>query len=148
MKVGRNDPCPCGSGKKYKKCCLAKDQEAQAKQSPIVGEIAPPFARPSSLPFPLADQTEPSRSAPVVPVPHPTPPSRQRTPAEQRLDARWKEFESQDGEGRIGVFFKTLDDQELMVDDMAFEMLSRRLTRHKDCPKLVPSFAEVGQEFE
>jgi SEC-C motif-containing protein len=23
-KVGRNDPCPCGSGKKYKHCCLAK----------------------------------------------------------------------------------------------------------------------------
>jgi len=23
-KVGRNDPCPCGSGKKYKKCCLRK----------------------------------------------------------------------------------------------------------------------------
>jgi hypothetical protein len=23
-KVGRNDPCPCGSGKKYKKCCLGK----------------------------------------------------------------------------------------------------------------------------
>jgi preprotein translocase subunit SecA len=22
-KVGRNDPCPCGSGKKYKKCCGA-----------------------------------------------------------------------------------------------------------------------------
>jgi preprotein translocase subunit SecA len=21
--VGRNDPCPCGSGKKYKKCCSA-----------------------------------------------------------------------------------------------------------------------------
>jgi preprotein translocase subunit SecA len=20
-KVGRNDPCPCGSGKKYKQCC-------------------------------------------------------------------------------------------------------------------------------
>jgi len=24
-KVGRNDPCPCGSGKKYKNCCLDKD---------------------------------------------------------------------------------------------------------------------------
>lgn len=23
-KVGRNDPCPCGSGKKYKKCCINK----------------------------------------------------------------------------------------------------------------------------
>ncbi|MHB1743751.1 MAG: SEC-C metal-binding domain-containing protein [Acidobacteriaceae bacterium] len=22
-KVGRNEPCPCGSGKKYKKCCGA-----------------------------------------------------------------------------------------------------------------------------
>lgn len=25
-KVGRNDPCPCGSGKKYKKCCLGKEE--------------------------------------------------------------------------------------------------------------------------
>ncbi len=24
-KVGRNEPCPCGSGKKYKKCCLPRD---------------------------------------------------------------------------------------------------------------------------
>jgi preprotein translocase subunit SecA len=24
-KIGRNDPCPCGSGKKYKKCCMKKD---------------------------------------------------------------------------------------------------------------------------
>jgi hypothetical protein len=24
VKIGRNDPCPCGSGKKYKKCCLNK----------------------------------------------------------------------------------------------------------------------------
>lgn len=28
-KVGRNDPCPCGSGKKYKKCCLSKLEEAR-----------------------------------------------------------------------------------------------------------------------
>ena len=24
-KIGRNDPCPCGSGKKYKKCCGKKE---------------------------------------------------------------------------------------------------------------------------
>jgi hypothetical protein len=29
-KVGRNDPCPCGSGLKYKKCCLPKNEEAIA----------------------------------------------------------------------------------------------------------------------
>ncbi len=28
-KIGRNDPCPCGSGKKYKNCCMKKDQEAE-----------------------------------------------------------------------------------------------------------------------
>jgi len=28
--IGRNDPCPCNSGKKYKKCCLLKvDQMKQ-----------------------------------------------------------------------------------------------------------------------
>ena len=26
-KIGRNDPCPCGSGRKFKKCCLGKDQQ-------------------------------------------------------------------------------------------------------------------------
>jgi hypothetical protein len=26
-KVGRNDPCPCGSGKKYKKCCMEKEAD-------------------------------------------------------------------------------------------------------------------------
>ena len=26
LKIGRNDPCPCGSGKKYKKCCLLKNE--------------------------------------------------------------------------------------------------------------------------
>jgi tetratricopeptide (TPR) repeat protein len=28
-KIGRNDPCFCGSGKKYKRCCLAKVEEAE-----------------------------------------------------------------------------------------------------------------------
>ena len=31
-KVGPNDPCPCGSGKKYKKCCMQKDKEAGMEQ--------------------------------------------------------------------------------------------------------------------
>lgn len=25
-KIGRNESCPCGSGKKYKKCCMNKDR--------------------------------------------------------------------------------------------------------------------------
>ena len=28
---GRNEPCHCGSGRKYKQCCLAKDEAAATK---------------------------------------------------------------------------------------------------------------------
>src|SRR5260370_42138980 len=31
-KPGSNDPCPCGSGNKYKKCCLAKEQAVAREQ--------------------------------------------------------------------------------------------------------------------
>lgn len=31
-KIGRNEPCPCGSGKKYKKCCLKKENIYKEKQ--------------------------------------------------------------------------------------------------------------------
>ena len=31
-KLGHNDPCHCGSGNKYKKCCLAKDEAAAKSQ--------------------------------------------------------------------------------------------------------------------
>jgi hypothetical protein len=32
---GRNDPCPCGSGKKYKRCCLSTD-EAVARDQQVL----------------------------------------------------------------------------------------------------------------
>jgi tetratricopeptide (TPR) repeat protein len=34
QKVGRNDPCPCGSGRKYKKCCLKTNEEIQGSMNP------------------------------------------------------------------------------------------------------------------
>ena len=39
MHVGRNDPCPCGSGKKYKKCCYDKleHQKKYASPNPMPG---------------------------------------------------------------------------------------------------------------
>jgi tetratricopeptide (TPR) repeat protein len=32
-KTGRNDPCPCGSGQKYKRCCLPRDDAADAARA-------------------------------------------------------------------------------------------------------------------
>ena len=41
--VGRNDPCPCGSGKKFKKCCLPKKEELELKlqSQPTQEELFP-----------------------------------------------------------------------------------------------------------
>ncbi len=36
-KLGRNDPCHCGSGKKYKKCCYDKDQALLRDASQYAG---------------------------------------------------------------------------------------------------------------
>ncbi|MEK3751329.1 SEC-C metal-binding domain-containing protein [Paenibacillus sp. FSL E2-8871] len=56
-KIGRNDMCPCGSGKKYKKCCLGKETSAvesimqlvnkeEAAASETVAEKQEPVAQP------------------------------------------------------------------------------------------------------
>jgi tetratricopeptide (TPR) repeat protein len=46
-KIGRNDPCACGSGKKYKKCCMARDEAAALAARPAQAAAAP--ARQPSL---------------------------------------------------------------------------------------------------
>jgi|HubBroStandDraft_4_1064222.scaffolds.fasta_scaffold254198_2 tetratricopeptide (TPR) repeat protein len=45
-KIGRNDLCPCGSGKKYKKCCMASDETAARAARPAQPAAAAP-RRPS-----------------------------------------------------------------------------------------------------
>lgn len=37
MQTGRNDPCPCGSGRKYKRCCLDKRREMPLEYKVLAG---------------------------------------------------------------------------------------------------------------
>ena len=37
---GRNEPCHCGSGRKYKQCCLPKDEAADAKRRAAAAKAA------------------------------------------------------------------------------------------------------------
>jgi hypothetical protein len=104
MKIGRNDPCHCGSGKKYKKCYMPKDQEAERTQ------------RLALAPKPVATVAQPDDFQP----PQPPPPD----PRAEAFNARWEEFEAQDYQGQIALFTTTLDEPELMDEEMAFEMLS------------------------
>jgi tetratricopeptide (TPR) repeat protein len=51
-KPGRNDPCPCGSGKKYKRCCRDKDEAAERT---ALAATPPPPHPPGHLPGRVAD---------------------------------------------------------------------------------------------
>ncbi len=105
-KIGRNAPCPCGSGKKYKQCCLAQDEAArQATVTVSTPESAPPI----------------STRAPVTPAQLPSPPP---DPHIEAINTRWEAYEARDYEGRIALFTAMLDEPELMDDEMAFEMLN------------------------
>ena len=65
MKIGRNDTCPCGSGKKYKKCCLTKEEIFLIGEDVFYDQIEPLYKKVEfdinhffefeiSLPFQLA----------------------------------------------------------------------------------------------
>lgn len=68
MKAGRNDPCPCGSGKKFKKCCeskMAKGSLASAQVLTGTQKMSSLFNRnikPLSSPVPPAGPQEESSS--------------------------------------------------------------------------------------
>jgi hypothetical protein len=49
--LGRNDPCHCGSGRKYKLCCLDKDEAAErAARAKAAEQAPPPAAEPAAAP--------------------------------------------------------------------------------------------------
>ena len=45
-KIGRNDPCPCGSGKKYKHCCRERAEAQTRMPSPVQGAPDAPVHTP------------------------------------------------------------------------------------------------------
>lgn len=141
MKLGRNDPCHCGSGKKYKKCCLEKDEAAALVQQEQMLEYDDDYDddfddddedemtfQPDDSSSPRSglkeenqtdlelfddndydDDDDDDDDAPEIDV--------------QAANQRWKEFEKQKYEGKISLFLKTLEQPQLMDDEMAFDML-------------------------
>ncbi len=127
MKAGRNDPCPCGSGKKYKKCCLGKNREASA--TPALAASPSSLSAAGSGSDPLDTLKAALATAKAREAKTPKPP---RDPAIERAENRFKDFEAQAEEGRIALFQETLKDAELMDDEMAFAMLGQL---HTDAAK-------------
>ena len=84
LKSRRNDPCPCGSGRKYKKCCLRGDEDLvrqipAARQAEAIGHVDP--AAPAAESTVGEDSNDRDDSS--------LPPE-----ARGRLDSLWKEFDA------------------------------------------------------
>lgn len=105
MNIGRNEPCHCGSGKKYKKCCLARDEEAERAKTSSSPSVKPAPVFPPIASFDSRDESD------------------------EAWDERWKDFEEADYEKRIELFQQTLAERELMDREMAFEMLNELFTQ-------------------
>ncbi|HXM17797.1 MAG TPA: SEC-C metal-binding domain-containing protein [Candidatus Tumulicola sp.] len=65
QKVGRNDPCPCGSGRKHKRCCLGREAQRdafarslEARALPLLQEIARYAERVAGMPLNAVAQRE------------------------------------------------------------------------------------------
>src|SRR5438128_1530842 len=105
VKIGRNDPCWCGSGRKYKKCHLAADETAEHAR--LAAEQA---ARP-------AHSEDAPLSLPVMPAATPRPPEL------QAADAVWDRFEAAPHEERVRIVEDLIASGTPDPDDM-FEMMS------------------------
>ncbi len=79
-KVGRNDPCPCGSGKKFKKCCESKMAKRSIGNAQVLGgsqKMSSLFSRnvqplTPSKPIAKADDKSKTEEAPKKEGPDPS----------------------------------------------------------------------------
>jgi hypothetical protein len=125
QKLGRNDPCWCGSGKKYKHCHMHQDQ-AEARES----AVKPPPAMPAA-----------ANPAPMKP-PAPEPPP---VPSEiQAINTRWEQFEVADLKGKVVLFLEILASGEMDREE-AYEMLQgiRDQTDPRRDPQARARYAEL-----
>src|SRR5581483_2663861 len=96
LKLGRNDPCHCGSGRKYKKCHLAAD-EAREHEEATARAAAPALflpERPIQPPAPL----------PILPN---LPPA-EKTPEALAEEAFWARFAGAAYPERLAIFAEEL----------------------------------------
>jgi hypothetical protein len=135
--VGRNDPCPCGSGKKFKKCCLLPagsrpgipawlwEEPARSLFGGVLGPSAGSTA-PQQYPTRLEDRSpkEPANEPPEEPADEPKPPpldSVPLLPVEVGLDYTYPEPL---GEAEVsfrfpaGKTFLLEDDEPILVEDL------------------------------
>lgn len=130
--TGRNDPCPCGSGKKYKNCCLPKDRVARAQN--LEAERKPEHVEPVRLapepvlPFATADNTEQIlEENPLI-----------QDPLMARINAFWDVFTDASYEQKWALATKMLaEEPELCDGEMVFAITNELIAPAIDSGEIV-----------
>ena len=151
-KVGRNDACPCGSGKKYKKCCAEK--ERGEAWSPVAGTTMREYRR-RLHEFLGSEELLKEHPADLARLPL-------EALSTEQLDACFQVFldceRMDDAERALDELGKRALPETLTVDDLRAELVtfahdwghdalvSRHLTRFTD-PQKVPKHVALGREL-
>lgn len=125
--TGRNDPCPCGSGKKYKNCCLSKDRAAHAQN--LKAEQNPEPAEPVRL------APEPVLSFAAADTIEQTP---EEDPFMTRINAFWEAFMEASYKQKWALVTKMLaEEPELCDGEMVFEITNALFSGAIDSGEIV-----------
>ena len=113
MKVGRNAPCPCGSGKKFKKCCLSKEESQLAARAMSstrdAGQRAPRTAAVSAIP---AGHGASDMQA------------REETEEERYWNRFWDRFRSSKLDQKLTMAREAIEQRDDFDGEWAFELVS------------------------
>jgi len=120
MKIGRNAPCPCGSGKKYKKCCLRIDEpKADEERQQNAGEQDKIDTEESVLDNNEDHENGPHEDAAVAVVD-----DNDDEIAESESDRIWGELKDGDFDRKATIIEKILDDPNLFEEFDCFELFN------------------------
>ncbi len=128
--TGRNESCPCGSGKKYKNCCLPKDRAARAQNSAAEKKLE--FTEPVALPDYFTPESVLALEA--FDDAEPTP---EVDPLLARINAFWDEFMEASYEQKWAAAAQMLAvEPELCDGEMVFEIVNTLFSQAIDAGEI------------
>jgi len=137
-KIGRNDPCPCGSGKKYKKCCLEKNEQA-AKRMPAADDDE--AGEDKELEYTPAFLRQMGKEA-----------KKRASPERKRWMRFWEEFEEASVDEKIERASELIESIPEFKGELAFSLMDilrnplQKSGRAKDLDKLIRRVKELHPE--
>ena len=118
-KIGRNAPCPCGSGKKYKKCCLRKHEEEGRNASKLATDEYSSIESENELDAKVGDGLKDHDDSSEA--------------SSDDYDIFFKEFRAADFAGKVAIIENAFNDSDLMHDgESVFELFNDLSTAASD----------------